>query len=79
MGNPSFRGGHYGASGYAYMFTRTMPSYGGNSNVPSSGYDVRGSSRGVQEDEDDDDDMSDQYVHLEDCVESPDDMDGDDD
>ncbi|GJS95821.1 hypothetical protein Tco_0802789 [Tanacetum coccineum] len=40
--------------------------------VPSSGYKIRGSSRGVQ---DDDDDMSDQMVRSEDCVESGDDMD----
>ncbi|GKA13063.1 hypothetical protein Tco_0692609 [Tanacetum coccineum] len=48
------------------------PSYGGNSIVLSSCYEIRGSSRGVQ---DDDDDMSDQFICSEDCVESDDDMD----
>nr|GEV19024.1 hypothetical protein [Tanacetum cinerariifolium] len=54
-----------------------MPSHGGTLIIPSSRYDVRSSPRGVQDDNDDD--MSDQYVRLEDCVESADDMDGDDD
>ncbi|GJT15434.1 hypothetical protein Tco_0874140 [Tanacetum coccineum] len=73
MGNPSYEGGQYGAPGHAYLFTGAMPSYRGNSIVSSSGYEIRGSSKGVQDN--DDDDMSDQFVRSEDCVESDDDMD----
>ncbi|GJS02867.1 hypothetical protein Tco_0319375 [Tanacetum coccineum] len=76
MGNPSYGGGQYGAPGNDYLFIGSMPSHGGTLIVSSSGYNVRGSSRGVQ---DDDDDMSDQYARSKDCVESADDMDGDDD
>ncbi|GKB08226.1 hypothetical protein Tco_0836510, partial [Tanacetum coccineum] len=72
IGKPSYGGGQYGAPGDAYLFTGTMPNYGGNSIIPSSGYEMGGSSRGVQND---DDGMSDQMVSLEDCVESGDDMD----
>ncbi|GKB89821.1 hypothetical protein Tco_0962093, partial [Tanacetum coccineum] len=56
--NPFYRGGQYGAPGNDYLFTGAMPSHRGTLIIPSSGYDVGGSSRGVQ-DEDDDDDMSD--------------------
>nr|GEY85649.1 hypothetical protein [Tanacetum cinerariifolium] len=71
MGNPSYEGCQYGAPGDAYLFTGARPSYGGNSIILRSGYEIRGSSRGVQ----DDDDKSDQFIRLEDCVESYDDMD----
>ncbi|GKE53452.1 hypothetical protein Tco_1488608 [Tanacetum coccineum] len=56
MGNP-LGGGQYGALRDVYLFTGDMPSYGGNSIFSYSGYKIRGSSRGVQDD--DDDDMSD--------------------
>ncbi|GJS75603.1 putative ribonuclease H-like domain-containing protein [Tanacetum coccineum] len=56
--NPFYRGGQYGAPGNDYLFTGAMPSHRGTLIISSSGYDVGGSSRGVQ-DEDDDDDMSD--------------------
>ncbi|GKA27375.1 hypothetical protein Tco_0713543 [Tanacetum coccineum] len=72
MVNPSYGGGEYGAPRDAYLFIGVMPSYGGNSIVSSSDYEVGGSSRRVQ---DDDDDMSDQLVHTDDCVASGDDMD----
>ncbi|GJR31659.1 hypothetical protein Tco_1107891 [Tanacetum coccineum] len=61
MGNLSYGGGQYGAPGDAYLFTGAMPNYGGNLIIPSLGYEVGGSSRGVQ-DNDDDDDMSDQFM-----------------
>nr|GEW86025.1 hypothetical protein [Tanacetum cinerariifolium] len=68
--------GQYGALGDAYIFTGAMPSYGGNSIVSSLGYEIGGSSRGVQaNDDDDDDDMSEQMVCSNNCVESDDDMD----
>ncbi|GJZ20447.1 hypothetical protein Tco_0557037 [Tanacetum coccineum] len=35
-----------------------VPSYGGNSIVPSPGYEIEGSSRGVQDDDDDDVEIS---------------------
>ncbi|GJW99724.1 hypothetical protein Tco_0183638 [Tanacetum coccineum] len=62
IGNRSYEGGKYGAPGDDY-FTGTMPSYRGNSIVPSSGYAVGGSSRGVQVD-DDDEEMSDQMARI---------------
>ncbi|GKC96386.1 hypothetical protein Tco_1161828 [Tanacetum coccineum] len=67
IGNHSQRGGHYGAMGDGY-FAGLMPSFGGTFIVPSSGFDVGGSSRGVQRNEDDDDDtsMSKQRVHTDD-------------
>ncbi|GJW29309.1 hypothetical protein Tco_0046184 [Tanacetum coccineum] len=67
IGNHSHRGGHYGATGDGY-FVGLMPSFGGTFIVPSSGFDVGGSSRGVQRNEDDDDDtsMSEQRVHTDD-------------
>nr|GEY85648.1 hypothetical protein [Tanacetum cinerariifolium] len=71
MGNPSYEGCQYGAPGDAYLFTGARPSYGGNSIILRSGYEIKGSSRGVQ----DDDDKSDQFIRSEDCVESYDDMD----
>ncbi|GJT21344.1 hypothetical protein Tco_0891281 [Tanacetum coccineum] len=53
---------HYGSSGDG--------SFEGTTVIPSSSYDVGGSSRGVH----DDDYMSDPIVHIKDCVESDDDM-----
>ncbi|GJT06139.1 hypothetical protein Tco_0840601 [Tanacetum coccineum] len=75
MGNSSYGGGQHGAPRDAYMFTGAMISYGGNAIVSSSGYEIGGSSRGVQAENSDDDDMSDPFMHSEDCVESADDMD----
>ncbi|GJR61059.1 hypothetical protein Tco_1503221 [Tanacetum coccineum] len=68
MGDSSYRRGHYGAPGDAYLFIVAMPNYGGNSIVPSLSYEVGGSSRKVQDDDDGDDGMSDQFVHFENCV-----------
>ncbi|GJW36713.1 hypothetical protein Tco_1537419 [Tanacetum coccineum] len=73
MGIRSYEGGKYGAPGDDY-FAGTMPSYIGNSIALSSGYEVGGSSRGVQVD-DDDEEMSYLMVRSENCVESGDDMD----
>ncbi|GJY72171.1 hypothetical protein Tco_0475874 [Tanacetum coccineum] len=53
MGNLSYGERGYGAPEDAYLFKGDMPSYGGNSIISSSGYEVGGSSRGVQEDDDD--------------------------
>ncbi|GJV84398.1 hypothetical protein Tco_1524296 [Tanacetum coccineum] len=63
MGNQFYGGEHFGAQGDAY--------YAGPI-IPSSGYEIGGSSGGVHGD-DDEDDMSDQYVRLENCVASDDD------
>ncbi|GKF78429.1 hypothetical protein Tco_0233997 [Tanacetum coccineum] len=57
-GSPSFGGDHYGAHG---------DSYHAGSIVPSSGYEIGGSSAGFHGDD------FDPIVHLEDCVESDDD------
>ncbi|GJV67001.1 retrovirus-related pol polyprotein from transposon TNT 1-94 [Tanacetum coccineum] len=59
MGNQSHGGGHYGAPSDGY-FEGSIPSLGGTSIVPSSGYEVGGSSGGVRDE--DDDDMSDQFI-----------------
>nr|GEY24915.1 hypothetical protein [Tanacetum cinerariifolium] len=71
--------GHYKAPRDAYLFIVAMPNYRGNSIVPSLGYEVGGSSRRVQDNEDGDGDMSDQFVHCENYFASDDDIDGDDD
>nr|GEW41441.1 hypothetical protein [Tanacetum cinerariifolium] len=52
MGNQSPRGGHYGAPGDG-NFLISMPSFKGTTIVPSSGYEVGGSSRGIQDVDDD--------------------------
>ncbi|GJX17537.1 hypothetical protein Tco_0218369 [Tanacetum coccineum] len=52
MGNQPHRGGHYGAPGEGY-FAGSMPSFGGTFIVPSPGYEVGGSSRAIQDDDDD--------------------------
>ncbi|GJT77810.1 hypothetical protein Tco_1044535 [Tanacetum coccineum] len=65
-GNQSFRGEHYGAHGNDYF---------AGSIVPSSSYEIRGSSGGVHGD---DDDESDQFVRLENCMASKDDDDMED-
>ncbi|GJY95254.1 hypothetical protein Tco_0511615 [Tanacetum coccineum] len=69
MGNQSHGGGHY-----EDYFIGTMSNYGGNSIIPSLSYEVGGSSKGVQND-DDDEDMSDRMMSSENCVESGDEMD----
>nr|GEW30498.1 hypothetical protein [Tanacetum cinerariifolium] len=51
MGNQYHGGGNHGAPG-DYIFTGARPGYGGSSIVLSSGYEIGGSSRGVQDDED---------------------------
>ncbi|GKA56080.1 hypothetical protein Tco_0755152 [Tanacetum coccineum] len=52
MGNQPHGGGHYGAPGEAY-FTGSMLNFRGTSIVPSSGYEVRGSSRSRQDKDND--------------------------
>nr|GFA66347.1 hypothetical protein [Tanacetum cinerariifolium] len=44
MGGSPYGGG-YGAPEDAYLFTGAMHNVGGNSTVPSLGFDIRGSSR----------------------------------
>ncbi|GKD49955.1 hypothetical protein Tco_1278931 [Tanacetum coccineum] len=63
-GNQSFGGEHYRAHGNDYF---------AGSIIPSSGYEIGGSSGGVHRD--DDDDESDQFVCLEYCMASEDDND----
>nr|GEX64212.1 hypothetical protein [Tanacetum cinerariifolium] len=53
MGNQPHGGGHYGALGEGY-FAGSIPSFEGTSIVPSSGYEVGGSSRAIQDHDDDD-------------------------
>ncbi|GJU02080.1 hypothetical protein Tco_1112418 [Tanacetum coccineum] len=52
MGNQPHGGGHYGAPGDGY-FACSMPNLRGTFIVPSSGYEVGGSSRAIQDDDDD--------------------------
>ncbi|GKD16946.1 hypothetical protein Tco_1206104 [Tanacetum coccineum] len=72
MGNQSQGGGHYGALGDGY-FVGSMPSFRGTSIVPSSGYEVGGSSRAIQDEDDDDALMSEQIVHANDDIGSQED------
>nr|GEU90390.1 hypothetical protein [Tanacetum cinerariifolium] len=65
-GSQSYGGEYYRAQGDAYYACPI---------IPSSGYEIRGSSGGVHGDDDDEDDMSDQYVRSENCVASDDDDD----
>nr|GEU54152.1 hypothetical protein [Tanacetum cinerariifolium] len=53
MGNQPHGGGHYEAPGDGY-FAILMPAFRGTSIVPSSGYEVGGSSRAMQDEDDDD-------------------------
>ncbi|GJT03582.1 hypothetical protein Tco_0824751 [Tanacetum coccineum] len=52
---------------------RSMPSLGGTSIIPSSGYEVGGSSREMQDEDDDDASMSEQRVHTDDDIGSEED------
>ncbi|GJZ47216.1 hypothetical protein Tco_0601048 [Tanacetum coccineum] len=52
MGNQSHGGVHHGAPSDGY-FAGSMPSFGGTSIVPSSDYQVGGSSRAIQDDDED--------------------------
>ncbi|GJW72138.1 putative reverse transcriptase domain-containing protein [Tanacetum coccineum] len=52
MGNQSQGGVHYGAQGDGY-FAGSMLSFGGTSIIPSLDYEVGGSSRSIQDDNDD--------------------------
>ncbi|GKF68980.1 hypothetical protein Tco_0198659, partial [Tanacetum coccineum] len=52
MGNQSHGGVHHGAPGDGY-FAGPMPSFEGTSIVPSSDYQVGGSSRAIQDDDED--------------------------
>ncbi|GKB94180.1 hypothetical protein Tco_0980317, partial [Tanacetum coccineum] len=50
-------GGGYGAPKDAYLFTGAMHNVGENSIVSSSGFDIGGSSRGMQQDDKESDEM----------------------
>ncbi|GJT04462.1 hypothetical protein Tco_0838924 [Tanacetum coccineum] len=51
----------------------SMPSFRGTSIVPSSGYEVGGSSRSIQDEDDEDASMSEQIVHTNDDIGSQED------
>ncbi|GKG56526.1 hypothetical protein Tco_0579850, partial [Tanacetum coccineum] len=51
----------------------SMPAFRGTSIVPSSGYEVGGSSRAMQDEDDDDASMSEQRVHTDDDIGSEED------
>ncbi|GJR25401.1 hypothetical protein Tco_1101633 [Tanacetum coccineum] len=69
--NSRICGGHYATK--IAKSLGSMPSFGGTSIVPSSGYEVGGSSRAIQDEDDDDASMSEQRVHTDDDMRSEED------